>query len=63
MNRKKYIKDGEYDEDNNYLQSDVVLILMNLCAIPDEVVKKLTFDYSYGDKLLINMDEFKQNFK
>ena len=63
MNRKKYIKDGEYDEDNNYLQSDVVLILMNLCAIPDDVVKKLTFDYCYGDELLVNMDEFKGNFK
>lgn len=37
-NRKKYIKDGQYEEDNNYLQSDVVLIMMNLCAIPDDVV-------------------------
>lgn len=36
---------------------------MNLCAIPDDVVKNLTFDYNYGDRLLVNMDEFKQNFK
>ena len=37
-NRNLYIKDGGDDESNNFFQSDVVLIMMQLCAIPDDVV-------------------------
>lgn len=40
-NREKYLKDRDDDAGNNFLQSDVVLILMNLSAIPDEVASKL----------------------
>ena len=41
--REKLIKDGDDGDENNAEQSDIVIILLNLSAIPDEVAKKFTF--------------------
>jgi hypothetical protein len=41
--REKLIKDGDDDDSNNCEQSDIVMILLNLSAIPDEVAKKFNF--------------------
>ena len=41
--REKLIKDGDDLEENNCEQSDIVMILLNLSAIPDEVARKFNF--------------------
>lgn len=64
--RENYIKDHDYDQKNNYLQSDVVNIILNLSTIPDEVAKKLDLNYfdSYFNKDFIGyMDDYKESFK
>lgn len=64
-NREKYLKDHDHDTENNFLQSDVVSILLNLCAIPDDVARKLElnyFDSYYNIDFQRHMDEYKNNF-
>ena len=64
-NRERYIKDHDFEGHNNYLQADVVTILLNLCAIPDEVAKKLKlnyFDSYYNTDFLRHMDGYKKSF-
>lgn len=41
--REKLIKDRDYDEGNDCMQSDIVNILLNLGSIPDEVAMRLNF--------------------
>lgn len=41
--REKLIKDGDVGDENNCEQSDIVMILLNLSAIPDEVAQKFNF--------------------
>lgn len=41
--REKLIKDADDDDGNNCEQSDIVQILLNLSAIPDEVAQKFDF--------------------
>lgn len=41
--RDKLIKDGDDGTGNNGEQSDIVMILLNISAIPDEVARKFNF--------------------
>lgn len=45
--REKLIKDGEDDTGNNGEQSDIVMILLNISAIPDEVARKFNFQSGF----------------
>ena len=44
--RNKYIKDQDDDEENDCEQSDIIMVLLNLGAVPDEVAQK--FDFAPG---------------
>lgn len=64
--REKYLKDHDHDRNNNFLQSDVVNIILNLSAIPDEVAKKLDLNYfdSYFNLDFIKyMEAYMQDFE
>ena len=45
--REKLIKDGDEDDQDNCEQSDIVIILLNLSAIPDEVAKRFSFESGF----------------
>jgi hypothetical protein len=64
-NRERYLNDPDNDPQNNFLQSDVVTLLLNLCCIPDEVAQKFElnyFDTYFNQDILRHMETFKQNF-
>lgn len=64
-NRETYLKDPDSDPKNNFLQSDVVTLLLNLSAVPDEVAQKFQlnyFDSYFNEDILRHMEEFKKAF-
>ena len=55
--------EGNDDEDaNNCEQSDIVMILLNLSAIPDQVAQKFEFKPNFQNEFLKMMEEYKLKF-
>jgi hypothetical protein len=50
-NRKEYIIDGNKDESDDFAQSDLVRIVLNLAFLTEDEVKALTFDANGMRKL------------
>jgi hypothetical protein len=61
--RNKIIREVEFDTSNNYQQSDVVLILTNLGAIPDFVARKFHLSRNFAVDFMGYMDEYKTQFE
>ena len=61
--REKLIKDADDDDDNNCEQSDIVMILLNLGAIPDEVAQLFNFEAGFQHDFLKSMNEYKKRFE
>lgn len=64
-NRSRYLTDPDNDPKNNFLQSDVVALLLNLCCVPDEVAQKFElnyFDSFFNEDILGHMQTYKNNF-
>ena len=60
--REKLIKDADEEEGNDCEQSDIILILLNLGAIPDEVAKSFDFRSGFQADFLVNMKKHQDNF-
>lgn len=61
--RNNLIRDHDFDGSNNYQQSDIVLILTNLGAIPDYVARKFHLGQNFAVDFMGFMDEYKQQFE
>ena len=61
--REKLIKDGDDIDSNNNEQSDIVMILLYLSAIPDEVAQKFDFQLGFQKGFMKNMKEFRKKFE
>lgn len=61
--RNNLIRDYDFDPSNNYQQSDIVLILTNLGAIPDYVARKFHLGGNYAVDFMGFMDEYKHQFE
>lgn len=57
------IKDADSDDENNSEQSDIVMILLNLSAIPDEVAQKFDFAMGFQPEFLRMMNAYKRRFE
>lgn len=57
------IKDADSDDDNNEEQSDMVMILLNLSAIPDEVAQAFDFKMGFQADFLKSMNAYKRKFE
>lgn len=62
-NRNDLIRDLDFDNDNNYQQSDVVSILTNLGSIPDYVARKFNLGRGFSVDFIGFMNEYKDNFE
>jgi hypothetical protein len=62
-NRNELIRDLDWDNSNNYQQSDVVTILTNLGAVPDYVARKFHLGNNFAVDFMGFMDEYKQQFE
>mmetsp|Transcript_16102 Transcript_16102/g.25008 ORF Transcript_16102/g.25008 Transcript_16102/m.25008 type:complete len:104 (-) Transcript_16102:183-494(-) len=61
--REKLIKDADGDAGNNCEQSDIVMLLLNLAAIPDEVAQLFTFEDGFQVDFLKHMNIYKSQFE
>lgn len=61
--RNNLIRDHDFDNSNNYQQSDVVTILTNLGAIPDFVARKFNLGGNFAVDFMGYMDEYKKAFE
>lgn len=61
--RNNLLRDLDWDTTNNYQQSDVVLILTNLGAVPDYVARKFHLGLNFAVDFMGFMDEYKQQFE
>lgn len=64
VDRDFYIEDEDDDDENNGEQSDLVLILLNLGAVPDYVARKFKLKPNFSKKIkdmmiYYNIDKFK----
>lgn len=57
------MRDMDFDDSNNYQQSDVVTILTNLGAIPDYTARKFHLDTGFATHFMACMDEYKESFE
>jgi hypothetical protein len=48
--RSQYIKDGDDDDENNMMQSDLVKIILNLPYLPISLAESFTFDKEFYKK-------------
>jgi hypothetical protein len=60
--REKLIKDGDNAEGNDTEQSDLVVLLLNLAAIPDEVAKNFDFKAGFSKEFVQLMENYKKKF-
>mmetsp|Transcript_10355 Transcript_10355/g.17382 ORF Transcript_10355/g.17382 Transcript_10355/m.17382 type:complete len:107 (-) Transcript_10355:241-561(-) len=61
--REKLINDGDDSQGNNCEQSDLVIVLLNLAAIPDEVVQQFQFKDGFQPEFLAMMKAYKEKFE
>lgn len=61
--RDFYIEDCDDDDENNGEQSDLVLILLNLGAIPDFVARKFSLRQNFAGQFLGKMHDYKNKFE
>lgn len=61
--REKLINDADDDDDNNCEQSDIVQILLNLSAIPDEIAQQFDFKPGFAHGFRKMMSDYKRGFQ
>ena len=61
--REKLIKDDDDNDDNNCEQSDIIMLLLNLSAIPDYVAQRFDFKSGFQPEFLQHFHNYRKKFE